>query len=133
MVALDSRVPAYSLLITDDDETCRSALQDVLQPDGYDTLLAGSGREAIQVVRSHRIHVILIDMYMPDLTGLETLRLIREEVASPLPFILMSAERSSELQSKALSADAFSVLWKPINVGIVRQVVDDVIRKYYAA
>ena len=128
---LESVTPSYSLLITDDDDLWRESLGDAFAQTGYDTLLASCGHEAIEIVRHHLIHVAILDMQMPDLTGLETLRLIRREVESPLPCIFMSAGASKELRLKALAADVVSFIEKPVNVGMVREVVSDVIRKYY--
>ena len=68
----------YSILIADDDRHSRDALRDIMEPEGFETLLASSGEEAIELVRGHAVHLVLLDMHMPTLTGLETLLLVRQ-------------------------------------------------------
>lgn len=130
MVAAAGNV--YSLLITDDDDALRDTLRTVFEPEGYDTYLASCGTEAIRVVRQHRIHVVILDMHMPDLDGLETICRIRDITQTPIPYVLMSGDESKELHLKALAAEAYSLIPKPFNVGIMRQVVEEIIMKYYA-
>ena len=77
-----------SLLITDDDSDFRETLHLALEPRGFRTLLAGDGEEALQIVRREEVHLLLLDMHMPKLTGLETLRLVRQFRAM-LPCILL--------------------------------------------
>src|ERR1022692_3859488 len=78
----------YHILITDDDDRCREALRDIMEPQGFHTLLASSGEEALDIVRRGVVHLVLLDMHMPTLTGLETLQLARQ-VNALLPAILM--------------------------------------------
>ena len=68
----------YSILITDDDPGCREALRDIVEPEGFRTLLASSGEEAVDIVREESVHLLLLDMHMPRLTGLETMELVRQ-------------------------------------------------------
>jgi CheY-like chemotaxis protein len=63
----------YSILITDDDRGCREALCEIVASEGFRTLLAESGEEALEIIREERIHLALLDMHMPRLTGLETM------------------------------------------------------------
>ena len=63
-----------SLLITDDDPGFRETLRVIFEPKGFRTLLAGDGDEALKIVHNETVHVVLLDMHMPKLTGLETLR-----------------------------------------------------------
>ena len=67
-------VETPSLLITDDDPGFRETLRVVFEPKGFRTLLASDGEEALKIVHSETVHVVLLDMHMPRLTGLETLR-----------------------------------------------------------
>src|SRR5438105_3547971 len=109
----------YSILITDDDRACREVLRDIVEPEGYRTLLAGSGEEALDIVRHEPVHLALLDMHMPTLTGLETLQLVRQ-VNAVLPCILVTADSSAGLMRQAFLAHAYSVIPKPVskNVGL---------------
>jgi CheY-like chemotaxis protein len=108
----------YSVLITDDDPGSREALRDIMEPEGYRTLLASSGEEALDIVREERVHLALLDMNMPKLSGLETLELVRQFNAM-LPVILVTADRTEALMRQALRAQAYSVIAKPVSKHIV--------------
>ena len=103
-----------SLLITDDDCSFRETLRGVLEPQGFRTLIARDGEEALEIVRCQEVHLMLLDMHMPKLTGLETLRLVKQFKAI-LPCIILSADADDELLEQARRAQAFSVLRKPVN------------------
>jgi CheY-like chemotaxis protein len=119
-----------SILITDDDPSSREALRDIFAPEGYRTLLAESGEEAIDIVRDHDVHIALMDMHLPKLSGLETMSILRQ-INQIIPMILISAESDDNLLRKALSAHAFSVLAKPLSKHVVIYVVTRALEKYY--
>lgn len=121
----------YRILVSDDDRLCREAVRDALEPAGYSTELASCGREAIQAVRRHMVHVIIVDMNMPDMTGVDTVTIIRREIATPLPSILMTGDPSRELMLKAMEAHFESFLTKPFEVGALRHIVEEIIRRHY--
>ncbi len=116
-----------SILITDDDLEFRETLRGVLEPVGYRTLLAGDGEEAVQIVRSQEVHLILLDMHMPKLTGLEVVQLIRQ-FRAVLPFILMSANLDENVVREAQRLHAASVLPKPVSHRQVRLAVQGALR-----
>lgn len=102
-----------SLLITDDDLEFRQTLRGVFEPRGYNTLLAADGEEALEIVRTREVHLLLLDMHMPRLTGLETIRRVKQFNAA-IPCILMSADLDDTLTQLAFQAQAFQVLAKPM-------------------
>ena len=110
--------PNYSILITDDDRGSREALRDIVEPEGFRTLLASCGEEALDIVRDEEVHLALLDMNMPTLTGLETLEMMRQ-VNALLPCILVTADVSEWLMRQALHARAYSVIAKPISKHVV--------------
>ena len=116
-----------SLLITDDDSAFREVLQEALQPQGFRTLLAEDGEQALRIVQTEVVHLVLLDMHMPKLTGLETLRQVKQ-VKALLPCILMSANLDDRIIEQARRDHAFSVLAKPITLrqitAIVRQAME---------
>ena len=116
-----------SLLITDDDSDFRETLEGVFAPRGFRTLLAGDGEEALAIVHTQEVHLLLLDVHMPRLTGLETLRRVRQFRAM-LPCILMSAQWDDRLIEQARLAEAFLVLSKPVTLtqitGAVRQALE---------
>ena len=58
----------YSVLIADDDADCRQSLKEIIESEGYRTLLAESGEEALDIVRKESVHIVLTDMHMPRIT-----------------------------------------------------------------
>jgi len=120
----------YSVLITDDDSGSREALRDIMEPEGYRTLLASSGEEALEIVREGPVHVALFDMNMPKLSGLETLELARQ-INAMLPVILVTADRTEALMRQALRAQAYSVIAKPVSKHIVLYTVVRALARAY--
>ena len=120
----------YSILITDDDPGSRESLREIFEPEGYRTLLAESGEEAIDIVRENDVHLALMDMHLPNLTGLETMEIVRQ-IKGILPTILISADQDDNLLRKALSAHAFCVLAKPVSRNVVIYVVSRALEKFY--
>jgi CheY-like chemotaxis protein len=122
--------PPYSMLITDDDRSSRETLREIFEPVGYRTLLAGSGEEAIDIAQRQDIHIALMDMHLPRLTGLETMSILRQ-LKGGLPMILISADHDESLMRQALSASAYCVLAKPVSRNVVIYVVNRALEKFY--
>ena len=120
----------YSILITDDDRPCREALRDIMEPEGFRTLLASSGEEALDIVREEPVHLLLLDMYMPRLTGLETIRLVRQYNAA-LPCILVTGDADERLIRQACQARAYSVIPKPVSKHVVLYTVARALGRFY--
>jgi CheY-like chemotaxis protein len=120
-----------SILVTDDDPVARQTFRDIFEPEGFHTLLAESGEEAIDIVNTGEdVHLALMDMHLPKLTGLETIHILRQ-IRGVIPMILVSAESDDNLLRKALSAQAFCVLAKPVSKNLVIYMVTRALRKYY--
>ncbi len=120
----------YAILITDDDRGCREALRDIFEPEGFRTLLAESGEEAIDIVREEPVHLALLDMHMPRLSGLETLELVRQ-VNAILPCILVTADATEGLMRQAFRARVYSVIPKPVSKNVVLYTVVRVLVRVY--
>lgn len=125
----ETREP-FSILITDDDRGVRETLADLVEGKGYRPVLASHGEEALEIVQNQKIHLALLDMHMPKLTGLETLQLVRQ-IHALLPAILITADASLELMRQAFQAQVFSVVPKPVNAQVVvSTVVRALVRVY---
>jgi CheY-like chemotaxis protein len=120
----------YSILITDDDRNCREALREIVEPEGFHTFLASSGEEALDIVREEPIHLALLDLHMPTLTGLETLQLVHQ-FNEVLPCILVTADATEDVMRQAFRARAYSVIPKPVSKNVVLYtVVRALVRAY---
>ena len=122
----------YSILITDDDTGCREALRTIVESEGFRTFLASSGEEALEIVREEPVHLALLDMHMPRLTGLETLTLVRQ-INQVLPCILVTADASEVLIREAFKAQAYSVIPKPVSKNVLLYVVVRALVRVYGA
>lgn len=131
MTLLDPRGGQYTLLITDDDEACRDSLRMVFEPEGYTTYLASCGKEAIKIARMVDVDLLILDVHLPDYSGLETFQIIKREIRISLPCIFISGEITRGLQIDLISANAYTIIPKPININILRDSVERVIEKYY--
>jgi CheY-like chemotaxis protein len=120
----------YSILITDDDSAAREALREIFEPQGFRTFLAESGEQAIDIAQDHDVHLALMDMHLPRLTGLETIAIVRQ-LKGGIPAILISADRDENLLRRALSEHAYCVLAKPVSRHVVVYVVTKALQKYY--
>jgi len=116
-----------NLLITDDDRAFRETLRDVFEPRGFETHLAADGQEAVEIVEKNKIHLVLIDMHMPRLTGLEAINQIHQ-LRAQMPCILISGELDDLIRKQA---DAFEVLDKPVNFKLVTQTVHRALKMTY--
>src|SRR5437660_12508876 len=92
----------YSILVTDDDPASRETFREIFEPAGFKTLLAESGEEAIDIVKDQDVHLALMDMHLPKLTGLETIHIVRQ-IKGVSPMILISGASDDNLLREARS------------------------------
>lgn len=111
-----------NLLIADDDTAFRETLCGVFETRGFRTLAASDGDEALEIVRQEAVHVLLTDMHMPRMDGLEMLRRVKR-LRRTIPSILLSGDVDEKLERAARQADAISVLHKPVRFEDVTRVV----------
>lgn len=108
------------ILVVDDETAIRNLLADLLGDEGYTVCTASNGLTALEMVHKQRPDLILMDVMMPELDGLETLRRLRaKEDSSVVPVILMSA--AAYLNSNA--AGGMTFISKPFNLDHVLTVV----------
>jgi CheY-like chemotaxis protein len=119
-----------SILITDDDHAFRETVRGMLEPRGFRTLTAENGEEALRIVGLEPIHLLLLDMHMPRLTGLDTVRRIRQ-LHSRVPCVLLSAALDEGIVQQARLADVFTVLSKPVSCCDITTAVDQVFQRIY--
>ena len=121
----------FSILVTDDDAESRTAVCESIAPKGYHTLAAGSGTQAIEIVRHEIVHALIMDVNMPDIDGIQAFETIERIVHSHLPCILMSGHVTQEMRMRAMMARAYTILPKPLNLHLVQVLVDEIVHKFY--
>ena len=120
------------LLITDDDRDLRSTIAGLFQSRGLETLEAADGEEALEIVARQPVHLLLLDMQMPRLNGLETIRRLKQlDLALPLPWILLSGALDEQIISQARAAAAFSILSKPFRLPELTGAVNGALAQAY--
>lgn len=104
-----------NLLVTDDDSAFRQVVCEGLRRRGFRVTEASDGQEAIDVISHSKVHVALVDVHMPRVTGLEVIRHLHQHPQSP-PCVLMSAKMDDEIRREAERMCAYQVLSKPIRM-----------------
>jgi diguanylate cyclase (GGDEF)-like protein len=111
--------PSATLLIVDDDAMNRDALSRRLSRTGYTVLTAENGPDALALVSANRVDAVLLDVMMPGMSGLDTLRHLREaRSVSDLPVIMVTAKDGSHDVVEALDLGANDYVTKPIDYAV---------------
>jgi two-component system nitrogen regulation response regulator NtrX len=106
---------AESILIVDDEPGILNSVSKILEDEGYQVALAKSGPEALKVIANDAPDLVLLDIWMPEMDGLETLKRIREQ--SPgLTVMMMSGHGSIETAVKAIKLGAYDYVEKPLSL-----------------
>lgn len=121
----------FSILIADDDRGTRETLGEMLASRGFTIKLARDGGEAVELVQVDMVHLVLFDMHMPRLTGLEAFAVIRQTLDRILPAVLMTADATNDLIRQAFAAQVYSVIPKPVNGNVVLHTLERALAKVY--
>ena len=118
----------YNILICDDQPDIVNALKIYLAPEGYHLFEAFDGRQALQIVREQDLHLILMDIMMPEMDGIMATSRIREE--SNVPIIFLTAKSETEDLVTGLNAGADDYITKPFVPAEVLARVRSQLRRY---
>ncbi|HUS17988.1 MAG TPA: response regulator, partial [Chloroflexia bacterium] len=112
--------PPAAILVVDDDEMNRHMLSRRLQRQGYEISVAKDGIEALQMIRQQTFDLVLLDVMMPGISGLEVLKIVRKNRSvTELPIIMATALDGSEDIVGALESGANDYVTKPIDFPVV--------------
>ncbi|HXX65845.1 MAG TPA: sigma-54 dependent transcriptional regulator [Polyangiaceae bacterium] len=118
----DPSPDAITVLVVDDERSNVESLEKIFAREGVRVLSALDAKRALELLRSHRVHVVLTDLMMPGTTGLELLRAIKQ-VAPDVEVVLMTAYGSVEVAVNAMRDGAYDFVEKPLKrVSIVKSV-----------
>ena len=110
------------ILVVDDDRTLREGCASVLQIDGHSVTSSGRGDEALEMVRRRRFDIVLVDLYMSPVTGMEILRAIMETHKDTI-VVVMTGNPSVASSIEALRAGAWDYLPKPFSASHLQVLV----------
>ena len=105
----------FSVLIVDDNPSMAAALFDILVLEGFETFQASTGAQALQVLHDHPVDVLITDVIMPEMDGVELYRRTRQNYPR-LITILMTAYAADELIQQGMAEGIKTVLTKPIDI-----------------
>ena len=114
------------ILVVDDDRTTRHVLQNVLKANGFDTTSAKDGVEALEKLRREPVDLLLLDVWMPRMNGLELLAKLRRRKARPR-VIVMTSDDAPETLLEAVREQAFKYVNKPIAPPALLEAVREVL------
>ncbi len=118
----------YSILVCDDERDIVAALEIYLTAEGYKVLKAYNGSEALRLVRKEEVHLMLLDIMMPVMDGLDTMRRLRE--FSNIPVLLLTAKSEDADKIAGLNLGADDYITKPFNPTEVAARVRANLRRY---
>jgi DNA-binding response regulator vncR len=117
------------ILITEDDATIREGICAYLSEFGYEIIEACDGREALSKFESNKINLVILDIQIPFINGLDVLRRIREK--SNLPVLILTAFSDEEFKITAFSNLADGYIEKPFSLPVLKARIDALITKNY--
>ncbi len=116
-----------AVLIIDDEENIRDMLTEILIDEGYEPYSAANWDEAYKILIGNRIDVVLLDIWLPDVGGMEILEKIKMQFIG-VEVIMISGHGKIELAVKAIKQGAFNFLEKPLSIEKTLQLVDNAIK-----
>ena len=117
------------ILIVEDEDMIREGISDYLADCGYETIQAADGLEALEQFSNHQFALVLLDIQMPKLNGLEVLSEIRK--SSQVPVLMLTAFQDEEYKMSAFAALADGYLEKPFSLSLLKVRVDAIFKRYY--
>ncbi len=128
--AIDSKKPV--VLVVDDNKLIRTQLKDYVEALGYRALTAEGGKEAFKITQKNKLDLILMDIVLPDLGGMELLEMVRQQKnLLQLPVIMISGLSDSDSKLKSLEIGADDYISKPIHYKELQAKMKTVLRKKF--
>jgi excisionase family DNA binding protein len=115
-----------NILVVDDEEVMRQFVSTALQTGQRQILTAASGEEALELAKQHDVDLVLLDLIMPGISGVETFRQLHE-IRPELPVVIVTGYPDSDLMSRALEIGPFTMINKPIDITQLQKVVDVIV------
>ena len=126
---------SFNVLVVDDSPPMRQVIKKVIQISGFDVgelLEAGNGKEALEVLSSHWVDVILLDIHMPEMDGIEMLRRLSEEdLWKRIPVIVVTTEGREQVIEEAKRLGAKGYVKKPFNPEQIKEILMSVMGQEY--
>lgn len=118
----------YNILVCDDDKEIVNAIEIYLEKEGYKIYKANNGKEALNIINKEEIHLVILDIMMPELDGISVAENIREDKA--IPIIMLSVKSEDYDKIKGLNVGADDYITKPFNPMELIARVNSQMRRY---
>ncbi|MEK6742488.1 MAG: sigma-54 dependent transcriptional regulator [Nitrospirota bacterium] len=122
-------MPTDTILIVDDEESIRKSLKDILGDEGYEVVTAASGREALDVLAEAQPSLALLDIAMPDMDGIETLRRFKE-TRPEMQVIMITGHGTIETAVQTTKMGAYDFIQKPLSLERISLSVKNGLEEY---
>ncbi len=117
-----------NVLIVDDDPDVLTMLEGLLKKLEYNPYVAANGEEAVRVIDSNKIDVVVSDLVMPEMNGMELLKRVKSRKGD-IPFVMITGHPSIETAVEAIQKGAYDYLTKPFQAEEVRIKIDRALEK----
>ena len=118
----------YNILVCDDDKEIAKAIEIYLNKEGYKIIKAYNGEEAIEIIKTNEIHLILLDIMLPKIDGISVAQKVRQKKS--IPIIMLSAKSEDYDKINGLNSGADDYITKPFNPLELIARVNSQIRRY---
>ncbi|HKB34708.1 MAG TPA: response regulator [Candidatus Dormibacteraeota bacterium] len=119
---------SFTVLVADDNDVAQRLCKRVLEKAGYVVLIAADGLQAVDVALAQRPSMILMDVAMPGIDGLEAMRRIKEAMPT-MPIVIASAHSMASDRERFLAAGADNVLSKPFRLADLVAIVGTLVKQ----
>ena len=116
-----------TVLVVDDEKNIRETLKDVLEDEGYEVLLADNGKSALEIIERTVVDVMLLDLWLPEIGGMEVLCRSKERFADT-QIVIISGHGTIDAAVRATKIGAFDFIEKPLSLDRVINVVDHALK-----
>ena len=117
------------ILVVEDDKVIREGICEYLSEFGYEMYEAEDGRKALDIFKDKDINLIILDIQIPLLNGLEVLKEVRKE--SKIPILMLTAFSDEEYKLKAFTNLADGYIEKPLSLSVLKVRIESLIKRYY--
>lgn len=117
------------ILVVEDDQIIREGISEYLSEFGYDIVQAKDGHEALKNFENYEINLVILDIQIPLLNGLEVLKEIRKK--SELPVLMLTAFNDEEYKINAFSSLADGYMEKPFSLPVLKVRIDSLIKRHF--
>lgn len=122
------KTPSLKVLVAEDDVTNAHLVSTMLTRAGHEVTVTGTGRDAVAEIGAKRFDLVVMDIHMPDMTGIEVLKILRR-ASDPPPIIVLTADDRQEVEDKVMDLGAKKLLFKPVSLPRLLTDVHDLWRR----